>query len=113
VRMRGGWEVLGAIVLFGHFALPFCALLVRAVKRSSVAMALLGAWLIIMHFADVYWIVMPDARFSGRWGYVADVGAILLIGGVACATWVVRRAGEANVPIGDPRLAASLEYSTE
>jgi hypothetical protein len=113
VRMRGGWEILGGILVAGHFALPFCVLLVQAIKRSTVAMASLGGWLLVMHYLDVYWIVMPDAPFHGGWGYIADAAALLFIGGAACAVWAVRRRGEAMMPVGDARLVASLQYSTD
>jgi hypothetical protein len=115
VRTRGGWSVLGAVLVLGHFALPFCALVVRAVKRSIGAMALVGWWLLVMHYLDCYWMVMPDASrlvMHGWWGYVLDLGAILLIGGVAVLVWSGRRYGEAPIPRGDPELAASLDYST-
>lgn len=78
-------------------------------------MALLGWWLLAMHYLDCYWMVMPDASrlaMRGVFGYVMDVGAILLIGGVASLVWSARRLGEPVVPRGDPDLDASLQYST-
>lgn len=111
VRMRGGWKVLGGVVLLGHFALPFCALLVRSIKRSPLAMAAIGLGLLAMHYLDVYWIAMPDAPFHGGWGFACDAAALLFVGGVAAATWSVRRSDQAPVAAGDPRLAASLQYS--
>jgi hypothetical protein len=114
-RTRGGWSALGAVLVLGHFALPFCALVVRAVKRSLGAMTLLGAWLLAMHYLDLYWMVMPDASrmaMHGWWGYALDLGAILLVGGVASLVWNGRRLGEPAIPRGDPELAASLDYST-
>lgn len=114
-RTRGGWSALGAVLVVGHFALPFCALLVRSVKRSLGAMTLLGVWLLAMHYLDVYWMVMPDASrlaMHGWWGYALDFGALLLIGGVAALVWSGRRLGEPAVPRGDPELPASLDYST-
>ncbi|MCA9299247.1 MAG: hypothetical protein KDA28_09285, partial [Phycisphaerales bacterium] len=33
-RSHGGWGTLGAVLIFGHFALPFVVLLFRGVKRS-------------------------------------------------------------------------------
>jgi hypothetical protein len=113
LRLRGGWRVLGGVLVAGHFALPFCALLVRAVKRSILAMAGLGVWLVAMHYLDVYWIVMPDAPFHGGWGFGADVAALMFVGGTASAAWAARRAGAPAVPIGDSRLGASLGYSTD
>jgi len=113
VRMRGGWRVLGGLVLAGHFALPFLALLVRPFKRSIVAMTSLGFWLLAMHYLDVYWIAMPDAPGAGRGGYWLDLGALMLVAGAASATWAVRRAGEAPLAMGDPALRASLDYVTD
>lgn len=114
-RTRGGWATLGTVIVLGHFALPFCLLVVRAVKRSVTAMALLGAWLLVMHYLDCYWMVMPDASrlaMHGLFGYVVDLGAVLFVGGVASLAWQTRRAGEPAVPRGDPELEASLDYST-
>jgi hypothetical protein len=112
VRMRGGWELLGGVLVTGHFALPFCALLVRRIKRSVVAMAFLGTWLLLMHYLDVYWIVMPDAPRGTAFGYWLDLGALMLVAGLASATWAIRRAAEPAVALGDPRAAVSLEYTT-
>jgi hypothetical protein len=114
-RTRGGWSTLGAVLVLGHFALPFCALVVRPFKRSLTLMALLGWWLLVMHYLDCYWMVMPDASrlvMHGWIGYIFDVGAILLVGGVASLVWSARRIGEPAVPRGDPELEASLLYST-
>jgi hypothetical protein len=113
VRMHGGWRVLAGVILVGHFAVPFCALLVRSLKRSVAAMSALATLLLVMHYADVYWTVMPDAPFHSGWGYVADAGALLFIGGIMSAVWSWRRVGEPNVPVGDPLLETSLEYSTQ
>jgi hypothetical protein len=110
LRMRGGWRTLGAILLLGHFAVPFCALLVRDLKRSVAAMGALGGLLLVMHYVDVYWVAMPDAPFTAGWGFLVDLGAALFMAGTAACVWSLRRAGEPSVAVGDPRLAGSLEY---
>ncbi len=111
VRMNDGWWWVGAVLVAGHFALPFCALLVRAVKRSMFAMTCLGVLLLAMHYLDLYWIVMPDAGWTPAvW---LDAGALLFVGGTTSLAWAVRRRGEASLPVGDPLLAASLDYRTD
>jgi hypothetical protein len=113
VRMRGGWELLGGVLVAGHFAFPFLALLVREFKRSVAAMAFLGAWLMAMHYLDVYWIMMPDTPRGSTIGYWLDLGSLLLVGGAASATWAYRRAGESPIADGDPAIDASLGYLTD
>jgi hypothetical protein len=111
VRMHGGWWWLGAVLVAGHFVIPFCALLVRAVKRSMIAMAALGVLLLAMHYLDLYWMIMPDAGWTPAvW---LDAGALLFVGGVTSLAWAVRRRGQASVPVGDPLLAESLDYRTD
>ncbi len=112
-RMRGAWAILGSVVVAGHFAIPFCVLLVRSVKRSPIAMACIGVWLLVMHYLDIYWIVMPDTLSGSWWEFAFDAGALMLVTGLASAIWALRRAGEPAIPVGDPKIAASLEYSTE
>lgn len=111
VRMNDGWWWVGAVLVAGHFAIPFCALLVRAVKRSMFAMTCLGVLLLAMHYLDIYWIVMPDSGWTPAvW---LDAGALLFVGGVTSLAWALRRRGEASLPLGDPLLAASLDYRTD
>ena len=37
---------LAALLLLGHFAVPFCLLLFQSIKRSTTAMGAIGAWTI-------------------------------------------------------------------
>jgi hypothetical protein len=113
VRTRGAWNTLIGFVLGGHFVLPFVVLLVRDFKRSMLVMAALGAWLLAMHYLDVYWIVMPDAPHGSSSAPWIDLGALMFVAGVASATWSVRRAGEPVIARGDPLVKTSLEYSTD
>ena len=115
VRTRGGWSALGIVLILGHFAIPFLALLVLAVKRRPALVAALGVWLLVMHYLDCYWMVMPDAAARASWtpfGFLLDAGALCFIGGVTVLAWRRVRGAEPAIPRGDPELAASLEYST-
>ena len=112
-RTRGGWNILAGVVLGGHFVLAFLVLLIRDFKRSVAAMASLGALLLVMHYLDVYWIVMPSAPHTGVAGPWLDVGALMVVAGVASVTWSLRRRGEPAVVRGDPLVGASLQYSAD
>ena len=74
------------------------------------AEASVRAWLLVMHFVDLYWQVMPTLHPEGLRPSLLDVAALVAVGGcfVAAASWLMRR--QALVPLGDPRLAESLAF---
>ena len=109
-RLEGSWKTISILLMAGHFGIPFFYLMGRTVKRSDWALAAGGAWLLAMHFMDLYWQVMPTLHPEGVRPSVLDVAAFVSIGGffVAAATWLMRR--QALVPLRDPRLAESLAF---
>lgn len=58
-RFTGGWGVVAWSLLIFHFILPFLILLPRATKRIYPALAVMAAWLLIMHWVDLWWVTMP------------------------------------------------------
>ncbi len=64
-RMEGSWLTVSLILLFGHFVAPFFYLMGRSVKRNGVTLAVGGAWILAMHFVDLYWQVMPTLHPEG------------------------------------------------
>jgi hypothetical protein len=109
-RMEGSWLTVSLFLMAGHFGAPFFFLMGRAVKRRGSTLAIGGAWLLAMHFMDLYWQVMPTLHPEGVRLSALDVAAFVAVGGcfVAAAGWLLRR--QALVPLGDPRLAESLAF---
>jgi hypothetical protein len=109
-RMAGSWLPVSLLLMAGHFAAPFFFLMGRTVKRNGVTLAAGGAWLLAMHYVDLYWQVMPTLHPEGLRPSVLDVAAFLAVGGcfVAATGWLMRR--QALVPLRDPRLAESLAF---
>ena len=109
-RIEGSWLTVSLLLMAGHFVVPFLYLMGRDVKRRGSTLALAGAWLLAMHFIDLYWQVMPTLHPEGLSPSVLDVAAFVAIGGcfVAAAGWLMRR--QALVPLRDPRLAESLAF---
>ncbi|HEX2637940.1 MAG TPA: hypothetical protein VHL81_12465 [Gemmatimonadales bacterium] len=93
-RVRGSWGALALVVLAGQFALPFFVLLLRRVKRSPGTLAKVGAWLLVMHYLDVYWLVLPQLDPGGVRPHWLDLAALCAIGGctMAYAAWLLGRA---------------------
>ena len=109
-RLEGSWLQVSLLLMAGHFVAPFFFLMGRTVKRKGATLAAGGAWLLGMHFVDLYWQVMPTLHPEGLRPSLLDVAALLAVGGcfVAAASWLMRR--QALVPLRDPRLAESLAF---
>lgn len=92
-RLHGSWGLLAALLLIGHFLIPFLLLLFRRVKRSPGALAGLGGWLLVMHYLDVYWLVMPQLHPTGVRGHWLDLATLCGVTGAAFAygAWQLRR----------------------
>src|SRR5688500_12035815 len=109
-RMEGSWMTLSIFLMAGRVVEPFFHMMGRAWKLIGVILAVGGVRLLAMHFADLYWQVMPTLHPEGVRPSVLDVAAFVAIGGcfVAAASWLMRR--QALVPLRDPRLADSLAF---
>jgi hypothetical protein len=109
LRTTGSWGTFAVVLVGSHFVLPFFALLSRDVKRRPSVVAWMGAWLVVAHYLDVYWVVLPQlhAAFHPHW---LDVAALLFVGGASTLSAILRARGEPSMPQGDPRLQAGLDY---
>jgi hypothetical protein len=109
-RLEGSWMQVSIVLMVGHFVAPFFYLMGRDVKRNGLTLAVGGAWILVMHFVDLYWQVMPTLHPEGLRPSVLDIAAFLAVGGcfVAAVGWLMRR--QALVPLRDPRLAESLAF---
>ena len=110
-RGAAAWGTVFGILIVGHFALPFFTLLSRGLKRRPTPLALVGWWLLLMHYVDVYWLVMPvlHANVALHW---LDFSAPCAVVGIAVALAALRTRGRAPLPTEDPRLPAALAYKS-
>jgi hypothetical protein len=109
-RTAGSWTAVTYVIVFGHFVLPFFVLLNRRLKRHPVVLAVVGGWVFVMQFVDVYWQVLPVHDQAGARPHWLDLGAALFVGGLSCA-WIVRRyRTAAPLPLHVPELAEGLGY---
>jgi hypothetical protein len=109
-RQTGDWTTISLTLLFGHFVLPFLLLLSRFPKRRPRLLLVPAAWMLIMHWLDIYWLVMPGAspgRFALDWQHIT---CFVGIGGLFIAAAAQRLGQRSLVPERDPRLAESLVF---
>jgi hypothetical protein len=109
-RRSGVWNTLSWSLVFGHFAVPFVLLLFRATKRSPLWLGFTAAWILVFHYIDLYWLIMPALRPEGVEPNWLDVSLLLTL--VFTCGAVFARAGRSRPPIptGDPRLAESIAF---
>jgi hypothetical protein len=110
VRTTNTWWLVTYLLVFGNFVLPFFVLIRREYKRHTRFLAWAGAWMLLMHFVDVYWLIMPVHDPSGLRPHWLDLAAILFIGGLSSAYVVTRYFQAAPLPAHDPELVAGLGY---
>ena len=114
-RQVGSWGTLSILIIIFHWAVPFLGTMSRHVRRRPWAIALWSAYLLVMHYVDIYWMIMPEAR-SGTGVEVTAVGAagavICVIGMVSLALGLILKIAEHNriVAVRDPRLGESIAF---
>jgi hypothetical protein len=113
-RIGGSWETISYGLIFFHWLFPFLGLLSRHVRRRPTLVFAWAIYLLLVHFVDIYWIVMPEAgmQFGGVTGVLTSllitVGMVsLYIGGIL---WFVRFNQVKVLPVRDPRLPESLAF---
>jgi hypothetical protein len=109
-RFSPGWRGIGIFMIFGHFFLPFGALLSRSLKRDPMKLGAVALWLLLIHFVDIYWLVMPTFYPEGVSFHWTTITAAVGIGLLTIAFGIARLRGTYALPVKDPYLADSLRY---
>jgi hypothetical protein len=112
VRLGGSWKTISALLLVGHFILPFFFFIGRTTKRRPATLVAGSAWILLMHWVDTHWLVMPVLHEEGFHLTALDVTTFAAVGGLflAAVGWLARR--EPLVPVRDPRLPESLSLDS-
>ncbi|HSR69570.1 MAG TPA: hypothetical protein VLU25_16670 [Acidobacteriota bacterium] len=117
-RWTHGWQPVSIFMAVGHFALPFFFLLPVSVKRRKSTLSLAAVWLLLVHYIDLYWLVMPSrtevvdgvTQAMGFHPHLLDLTCLLGVAGVFLGTLGYLMKSPKLVPVRDPRLAESLSY---
>lgn len=129
-RSIGGWGMVTALLVFGHFVLPFLALISKHPKRAKFILAALAGWMVLMHAVDLYWLTMPvipmdilhdaptmdvlraqvnsaDVNFAP---HLIDLTFVLGMAGLLAAGTARRLSQCSLIPEHDPRLHEALAF---
>ncbi|HLA84797.1 MAG TPA: quinol:cytochrome C oxidoreductase [Thermoguttaceae bacterium] len=109
-RQSGLWAWVTLGLVFGHLLIPFLGMLPRFVKRRKMLLGFWAAWILVFHWIDIYWLVMPT--FSPERAGLTMTDLACLVGlGCLFVAGLIRAAGRGELaPVGDPRLGESLAF---
>jgi hypothetical protein len=108
LREKGTWWWIGLVIIFGHFFVPFLALLRIDFKLKIAIMGPVAIWAWLMHYCDLSFNIMPVAHPSGFVLHWMDIGAFLVMAGVLSTLFIRSLGTTAAYPLRDPRLKESL-----
>ena len=107
-RSEGTWKAASLVLAVGHFVIPFVLLMSRWVKRRPALVTALAGWMLVIHYWDLYWLIMPNLHHEGVHFHWIDLACLAAVAGVFLTVYVRKLNGHALVPVGDPRLTESL-----
>ncbi len=109
-RWQGSWKTITLVIVYGHFVIPFLVMLFRAAKRNLLPLGAIAAWMLVVHWINMYWLVYPSLLKDGATFSWMDPVAVVAIGGVF--VWYVwsKLAARPLVPVADPKLQASITH---
>ncbi len=107
-RWEGSWKTISLLLVFGNFGIPFFILITRVAKRAGLMMVIMPIWLLIMHWIDIFWIVTPTLHKHGYHISWMDPALTIGIGGIFFYLVWSRFIARPIIPVGDPKLKASI-----
>ncbi|PZR13210.1 MAG: hypothetical protein DI536_13050 [Archangium gephyra] len=118
MRLEGGWQYISYLLPVLHFFVPFLFLLSRNVKRNKTLVTAGAVWTLVLHFVDIYWLVLPNYVEGGHGGHhephlapsYLDFTALIGVFGVFLAVFGFFLTRNKAVAINDPRLPESLAH---
>lgn len=111
-RLSGAWPAVGLILIFGHFVVPFLLLLSRPLKFRRHLLGAVAVWLVIMHFVDSYWLVLPELHHDTLAPSWMDLAALIGVLGITVAFAGWRLSKRSLVATNDPALGYAATYQS-
>lgn len=109
-RWANPWKYVSLVIIFGHFVVPFIALLTRIAKRTLAFLSAVAVWILLMRWVDLYWLVMPNLHQHEVHLSWMDLTTMIGIGGLFLWFFWRRFISQPLVPVGDPGLQESIQF---
>lgn len=107
-RLEGGWQYIAMAFLFGRFVIPFLVLLPKKTKSNRKVVMSISILILIIHFFELFWIVMPNFSEEAITFSWMDITALVGLGGIFFGLFFNKFSKHSIVPKNDPKLADCL-----
>jgi hypothetical protein len=104
------YQMVALVLLVGHFAIPFLGLMSRSVKRKPALLGFFAVWLLVVHFIDMYWLVMPQFDHTRIYLPLVELACLAGIGGLFFGVAGRVASTASPIPMKDPRIGESLRF---
>lgn len=110
-RLQNGWEYVSYSLICTNFFLPFFIFMSKHVKRNIVAFSFTCIWILLTHFIDIYWLIVPTTDKINWFSFIIyDISALIGILFLYISVILIIMRNKSHYPKGDPRLGESLRF---
>jgi hypothetical protein len=109
-RLGHGWQYVSLLLVFGQFAVPFCLLLSRDLKRRSQSLARLCWFILAMRLVDLIWLVAPTFNHGGFPISLANVALPIGMTGIWFYLFAAQLRRYPILPANDPYFKEMLAH---
>jgi len=110
IRQENGWSTFSLVLIFGHLLIPFLAMMARTVRRNKTYLVGAAIYLLVMHWVDHYWLIMPKFNNTFEMPGIVDLLCVVGMLGVFASLFCFIAANRPLIPLKDPRLVESLNF---
>ena len=112
LRQNGTWGWVAVVLILLHWLLPFVCTMSRTLRRKPGYVAFWALYILVMHFIDIYWMIMPETGPTA--GSVMGVlSSVLCVVGMAAVmlSLILKVASDHRVAaVRDPRFRESMAF---
>jgi hypothetical protein len=101
-RLSHGWGAVSAIIVVGHFVLPFCLLLSADLKKRPRTLSFVAWFIVAIRLVDIIWLVGPTFNHGGMPVTLANIGIPVGLAGLWVLLVAVQLKKHPLVPVNDP-----------
>jgi hypothetical protein len=112
-RLHTGWRFIGLALVLFHFAVPFCLLLSRSVKREGRMLVRVAIGILLARVIELFWLVAPEFHRDGLAVSWMDFLLPLTLGSICLGAFVYQLRGRAILPVHDPQFDEALGHIIE